>query len=73
MSDTGHMTWAEDLSERFPAIDRAELTAHAADIGALVAALSRRHDLTVAEAGEVIDEWLAGVQMPAGAVLTRAA
>lgn len=54
-----------DLSARFPAINRDELTASATEVKDLIDHLASAHDLTLSEAAEAIDEWQAGLSLPA--------
>ncbi|MEL7104578.1 MAG: hypothetical protein AAGM21_01555 [Pseudomonadota bacterium] len=56
-----------DLSARFPAVDHSALTASATDVKDLIDHLASAHDLTLSEAAEAIDEWQAGLAMPAAA------
>lgn len=55
-----------DLSARFPQVDHETLAASATDVKDLIDHLASAHDLTLSEAAEAIEEWQAGLAMPAG-------
>ena len=62
MTDT---TWINDLTQRFPAVKSEALNASAGDVKDLIDHLASSHDLTLREAAEAIEEWQAGLSVPA--------
>lgn len=58
--------WIIDLTTRFPGTDRNALGASAGDVERLVDHLATSHDLTLAEAAEIIEDWQAGLAAPSG-------
>ncbi len=54
-----------DLSARFPSADDQALEASASDMKSLIDHLASAHDLTIAEAADIIDEWQDGLAIPA--------
>ena len=63
----------QDLSARFPAVDRDALQASATEVKDLIDHLASAHDLTLSEAAEAIEEWQAGLALPVARSQPKAA
>ena len=63
---TDNSAWIADLANRFPGGEPDAIGASAGDVRRLIDHLAGTNDLTLAEAAEAIEEWQAGLSLPAG-------